>query len=513
MVSYENWLGDGPELAVLRMLGLFDRPAEAGAVAALRAGPEISGLTDPLAGLSEPRWRQALARLRRARLLAETDPAVPGALDCHPLVREHFGERLEAEQADAWRGAHGRLYEYYAAQAPDVPDTLEQMMPLYVAVAHGCQAGRHQEALDEVYWRRIQRGNEAYSVHKLGAFGADLAVLSGFFDPPWRRPLSGLSEADQAYVLAEAGFALRALGRLAEAAEPMRAALEAAIAREDWKNAAINAENLSELFLTTGDIGRSLDFAEKGVEYADESNEPVEQRDNRTTLADSLHQAGRPAEAESLFGEAEAMQKELQPEYPVLYSLRGYQYCDLLLGQGKYHEVQRRAEKFFEWREPSDSLLTIALDHLSLGRAYLLEVLHEDESPKGFRRTKLRTALGSGYAQAATHLDRAVDGLGAAGQQQELPRGLLARAALRRATGDFEQARADLDEAAGIAARGGMRLHQADCHLEYARLHLAQNDPAQARQYLAAARTLVDETGYHRRDAEVAALAAELGEA
>ena len=28
MESYESWFGEGPELSVLRMLGLFDRPAD-----------------------------------------------------------------------------------------------------------------------------------------------------------------------------------------------------------------------------------------------------------------------------------------------------------------------------------------------------------------------------------------------------------------------------------------------------------------------------------------------------
>ena len=28
MESYQRWFGDGPELSVLRMLGLFDRPAD-----------------------------------------------------------------------------------------------------------------------------------------------------------------------------------------------------------------------------------------------------------------------------------------------------------------------------------------------------------------------------------------------------------------------------------------------------------------------------------------------------
>ena len=39
MESYQTWLGEGPELAVLRMLGLFDRPADEKAVG---SAPEIA---------------------------------------------------------------------------------------------------------------------------------------------------------------------------------------------------------------------------------------------------------------------------------------------------------------------------------------------------------------------------------------------------------------------------------------------------------------------------------------
>ena len=39
----------------------------------------------------------------------------------------------------------------------------------------------HQQALDEVYWPRIHRRKDHYSVLKLGAFGADLAALAGLY--------------------------------------------------------------------------------------------------------------------------------------------------------------------------------------------------------------------------------------------------------------------------------------------------------------------------------------------
>jgi len=364
-------------------------------------------------------------------------------------------------------------------------------------VAHGCRAGRHQEALVEVYWRRVLRENEHFSWKKLGAIGADLAALSGFFDSPWRKPVDGITEDVKGFVLNQAGLYLRALGRLAEAAQPTQAALEARIAQENWKNAAINANNLSELYLTIGDLAQALETARRSVDLADRSGDAFERMSDRTTLADALHQAGRLDEARHLFREAEAMQEEHQPQFPLLSSLWGFRYCDLLLGQGEASEVLRRAEQTLEWaRQHGLSLLTVALDQLSLGRAYLLLALRE--GPETF-------------SQAATHLNRAVDGLRQAGQQDYLPRGLLARAALHRAQDQFARAQRDLEEALTIATRGGMRLHEADCHLESARLHLARGEREQARESLSKARGMVEEMGYHRRDGEVAELEGLLG--
>ncbi len=496
MESYENWFGEGPELSVLRILGLFDRPADSKAVGAVREPPPIPGLTDALKESSDAKWRQTLAKLRRARLLAEQDPNDPDTLDAHPLVREHVGQQLREEHAQAWREGSNRLYKHYK-QVPEkeLPETLEEMAPLFAAVAHGCAAGRYQDARDEVYGDRIQRGNEYFSSRKLGATGACLAALAGFFEKPWEKPVAALTEADKGYVLHEAGFALRALGRLKEAVEPMRASLEAAKKQEDWQNAAISAGNLSELFLTIGELAQALEYAEHSVEFADQSGDAFQKMGKQTTLADALHQAGRMPEAETLFRQAETMQKERQPSYSLLYSVQGFQYCDLLLGQEKCHEVKDRAGQTLAWVTTQKWLLDIALDHLSLGRAHLAEAQQEGTAD---------------FLKAAEHVDRTVDGLRQAGVQEFIPRGLLARAALLRVRGEFDRSQRDLDEAMSIAERGGMGLHRADAHLEYARLHLAMGENPKAREHLATAKEMVGRMGYHRRDGEVVELEAEL---
>jgi len=498
MDSYEAWLGEGPERAILRMLGLFDRPAEAGAIAALRRQPPIAGLTD---GLDKPAWQNALIRLRHARLLSKADAAEPGALDAHPLVREHFGEKLRHEHARAWRAGHDRLFEYYRGDGCKkwLPDTLDEMAPLFAAVIHGCAAGRHQVAFDEVFWSRIQRHDEFFSSKKLGAFGSELAALSGFFDPPWSAPVGGLSDADKSFLLTAAGFDLRALGRLAEAVEPIVAGQQNNIAREDWINAAIQAGNLSELHLTLGRVKEAIRFARQSVDYADRSGDAFLRIVMRTALADALHQAGRLDEAEDLFRQAEAMEKDDQPQYPLLYSVQGYRYCDLLLGFGRHEDVLKRAAQTLEWVTAQNWLLDIGLDHLSLARAALLAA---------------ESGRASAVAEARTHARAAVDTLRQAGTQHHLPRGLLGRAEVSRFDGRPDDARADLEEAMGIATRdpaGPMKLHMTDIHLAHARLDLDAARPDAARAHLAAARALIAQTGYHRRDAELAALSVAAG--
>ena len=116
--------------------------------------------------MSNKDWQLALNHLRELRLIAQKDEHNPDTLDCHPLIREHFGERLQQQNPNAWKEAHVRLYEYYKnLPEKELPDTLQEMEPLFAAVMHGCLAGKHQEAFDDVYWKGISRGNEGFITH------------------------------------------------------------------------------------------------------------------------------------------------------------------------------------------------------------------------------------------------------------------------------------------------------------------------------------------------------------
>ena len=217
MASYQAWFDEGPELSVLRMLGLFDRPADEKALGALLKSPAIPGLTESLTHLSPTEWRTILARLRRARLLAGEDPHNPGHLDSHPLVREYFGEQLRSQRSEAWKECNKRLFRYYRTLAPQLPNNFRDMEPLFLAVICGCNAGLFREALHEVYIPRIQQGDSSFAANVLGARGALLLVLVHFFEyGRWGSPVEtavegqSLNGEDQLFILMQAGSYLTA---------------------------------------------------------------------------------------------------------------------------------------------------------------------------------------------------------------------------------------------------------------------------------------------------------------
>jgi hypothetical protein len=169
MESYQTWFGEGPELAILRMLGLFDRPVDEQTFSVLLKSSAIPGLTESITDLRPGERQTILAKLRRARLLAGEDPHHPGQLDTHPLVREYFGEQLRIQKTGAWKECNRRLYHYYRTLAPQLPNSFREMEPLFSAVICGCNAGLFREALNEVYIPRIQRGNAFFAAKVLGA--------------------------------------------------------------------------------------------------------------------------------------------------------------------------------------------------------------------------------------------------------------------------------------------------------------------------------------------------------
>lgn len=554
------------ELAILQLLGLFDGPATPDCLAALCEPPAIPGLTEPLVDLGERQWNAAIQRLRGLGLI-ETSDWVPlkvsgygkddalavwdgivvalgppqafqmhqssfvlhTSIDAHPLLREYFEARL-IQNGTAPAG-HARLYELLRSSVPYWPEGRDGLVPLYQAVAHGCKAGLFEETRAQVYTQRIMRGSigpyAGYGNEALGLFGLGLAAVASFFAEPWRRLADRLEPTTQSWLRNEAGFFLRALNRLVEARELMRVGSESDVEREDWLNAAISTGNLSELELVIGDVQAGESTAARSVALADRGGNSFQMMGNRATHADALHQAGQFEASRILFAEAEAMQSDRQPDYPLLYSVQGYRYCDLLLGafdraawqgpdaaslvsaEAELTAIAERAARTLVWaRSNHVPLLDLALHQLTLGRVYLLATLVDELNP--LHENLL-------VPETRELLNAALAALRESSSSHDLPRALLPSACLHVLLGEWDLARQRLDESFSLATRGanpkknwegGMRLHLIDTLLHRARLFAKQPEypwPGRTpRMDLEEAAKLIEVCGYHRRDGELA---------
>ncbi len=518
----------GPELNILYILGLFDRPASKEAIDILRKKPVIKGLTNKLQGISEKDWQKALNHLQDLRLITPKASSKPGSLDCHPLIREHFGKNLQKKHPKAWTQAQFRLYEYYKnLPEQELPNTLEDMEPLFTAVRHGCLAGKYFLVVAELFVTRLKIQNELSSIKQVGGYNHFLASLAWFFEEPWKKFIPIFYDQSfgivgqnlRATIINHAAFCLMAIGRLKEALDLFQSGIKMRIDNEDWQNAAIVSKNISESYLLLGKIELAKEFGEKCIDFIDRSNIEVFNREfirtnSRAFLGYVNLQKGDIEQAEFLFEEAEKIHKSRNHFYPVLYSTPAYYLHSFLLEKGDNNKVLKQCQIILDLDTPGDPNLDRSLVKLNIGKTLTLQLITSMSK--------------SDLKESYLYLTQAVKGLRKAGTQHYLIHGLLARAALHRHTQTFPKAWEDLDETLEIATYGQMRLHLTDYHLEAARLVQAQlaaggesfevleegetlqlsKEEMQTRfgRHVAEAERLVEETGYHRRDGEVRSL-------
>ena len=495
MAAYAQWFAGRPELNILHLLGLFDRPAIPGALEILKAPPPIPGLTSELQGLSPADWQEA-------RPISGTPGCWPRQTLTSPIpwiatllfenILVGVLKRRILKLGDKPTSActiiiKTRLRNSPIPWRPCSPSTL-----WWPTVAR--QAATRRPWTKFIIHGFLGKVNFSASL-SWGALGLTWQPWQTFSPCPGCGPWPISREGSKSYLLNQAAMCLQAVGRLSEAVEPMQAGLEANIAQKSWQNAAAVSSNLCDLSLTLGRLAHARNYATQGIDIADRNACGLHQIICRVYLALVLFHQGQLIKAQKLFQVAEKIQCQSQPEYPLLYSLGCFWYCQLLLSLGQYPEVLERVAKTIEIARKEQLLIFIALDHLSLGQACLMQVLAEG-SPD--------------LTLATAQLDQAVMALRQAGREDFVVLGLLARAGLYRLQENWERAHRDLQEAMARAKRSGMALLQTDAHLEYARLFLAQGQPEKARPHLATAKKMIADLGYGHRRQDVLDLEAQL---
>ena len=206
---------------------------------------------------------------------------------------------MQNEAADGLRVAHGRLYEHILQECLTQPRSLEEMLPVFAAVKHGCRANRHQAVFEDIVVPRLMRGLEYYAIRQLGAWGAMLSSLEGFFSSPWRILVDGLSAEVSARVSGWAGWLLQALGRSREAVKPLSMSESIYVSEElsdsddRWWWAGLCAVVLREVHMNLGNLARAQDTGERALAYAVRSGQKPLENLCRWGLGDVLFPDGR----------------------------------------------------------------------------------------------------------------------------------------------------------------------------------------------------------------------------
>ncbi|MBK6851946.1 MAG: hypothetical protein IPG93_10070 [Burkholderiales bacterium] len=142
MDAYVKWLeSDGEKgeraLAVLRLLGLFDRPASADCLAVLFQAPVILDLTEPIVGISDEQRNLVFSRLESARLLTVNRSAVGSliSIDAHPLLREYFAKQLKVDRVkerliDSLMDEFPKLLDEFPKLLDELPKLMDEFPKL-----------------------------------------------------------------------------------------------------------------------------------------------------------------------------------------------------------------------------------------------------------------------------------------------------------------------------------------------------------------------------------------------
>ncbi len=503
LAAFENWFAKSIEfgtrqLAILRILGLFDRPADLGCLGALRAPPVIAGLTDPLfttgfdaqtgqtsmQALIEEDWNNAASFLADFGLLV-IQAKGECLLDCHPLIREYFAVKLKHAHLGSWNESNIRLATHFEALSLDeCPENRQEMEFMFQAVGHRAQGSDLPKAF-ETFEKRVL-GKKYQVTTKMGMLAEVWATCHTLLNHG-----AGKSEPRiRAVIQRQLGYSARAIGFMDEAVTAFKDGLQAQH-KAELAEMSISAGLLAVTQLYAGELKDGLIHARQAVEYARSAEFPPKFMYAMSSLGKLEFYSGKFDTAEEHLRQAVRMIAEPSNQIePGNCTNAWFRFGEWLLWRKDYQtalDITNEALAFSEEKKTGPMFKAL----LQTNKAYALMRLDSSRSNGDEVSYLVKEALNN-YRKGA--LDN------------ETIRGHLISVEFHSQYGRVADGQAHLDEAWDMAERGPMRLHMADIHLHRARFFANEilYPWTSPQTDLAAAEKLINECGYHRRDEELA---------
>ncbi len=417
---------------------------------------EGTEFNDAIVKMSELDFRDLIGGLVDWRLISCDE--TKKLYTAHPLIKSYFESDFDEKDKKL---CHKRLYQYFGEYAPEKPDTLEEMQPLFEQVYHGCGAGLYDEALYDIYWEKIKRREEYFITQKLGAWETDLSIVRNFFSEGNLSQMPLVSEKTaQSFLLNEAGLALLNTGRPKEAEEPFMTGVEIDIETEGWKNASAGYHNLADLQFRTGELGPGLESAQRSLEMAEKAKDDFNIWISKAYLGWMFYLLGKSEEAEKNFKEADKI--ILKSEGRRLRCLPGVHYADFLVSMEMIDEAFELTRQNLMICQRNNWTNSISRCHRCLGAI---------ERLKGNKN------------KAEEHLKNALEIARKVGTPFLEIEALLERDRLNLDMGKYEDAIGDAEQVLKICGRTGFRFYEPEAEIVLARAQLAQKDFKESEAY------------------------------
>jgi tetratricopeptide (TPR) repeat protein len=313
---------------------------------------------------------------------------------------------------------------------------------------------------------------------ELGSFETELSMVKEFFlegdlssEPQVSR------SSDKSWILNEVGICLMSLGRLSEANQFFERKIKMQIEIEDWSNAGRGYQNLADMYSFLGEPVDSNIAADMALDLARRGEDNYGERDSLTNRGWAAHLLGDLANASEDYRQAELLEREIDPDKPFLYGLRGIQYADHLWRIGDAECARKVTITNIELCERNRWLNDLGRCHRVLGNLDADKGNHDD---------------------ARKNYDEALRIVRGVQLRDVLIEALLARGRwYGKYMHDAEAAFSDLNEALEYAVDGGYRIYEADIRIGLAWAHAADDNIKSASEQAQRALQMSEEMGYH----------------
>jgi tetratricopeptide (TPR) repeat protein len=404
---------------------------------------------DELATMSELDFRDMINGLVDWRLISYDE--TKGSYATHPLIKGYFESAFEEKIKKL---CHKRIYQYFGEYAPEQPETLEEMQPLFEQVYHGCAAGFYDEVCEDVYWEKIYRKEEFFIYHKLGAWEINLSLVRTFFPGGDLSQMPLVSKKiDQSWLLNDAGLALMSIGRPKEAEKPLKAAIDLYIEANQIAYVSNVYQNLAGLQFRTGEFEPGLESAKKALDTAEKARSDFSIIHSKAYLAWILHLLGRGEEADNWFRQADELQIKIDGDQ--LYGLAGVRFADFLISMKRIDEALELTIQNLEICQSQNWLIEISRCHRCLGAIERISGNHNE---------------------AEIHLQNAIEIARKVGVPELEIAALLEFRRLHLDMGRYEDAIRDAKEVLKICVRTSFKLYEPEAEIVLSKAYLALTD-------------------------------------